>query len=72
MITGWQPKMKVVGPVPLNFDTTVQDELVETLTTFGNKHPERVVYLGTSTSDHRPQIYQQFQAAAIDEERIHV
>jgi hypothetical protein len=36
--TGWQPKMKVVGPVPLNFDATVQDELIETLTAYGTRH----------------------------------
>lgn len=28
MVTGWQPKMRVVGPVPLNFDCAVVDELV--------------------------------------------
>lgn len=44
MVTGWQPKMRVVGPVPLNFDCAVVDELVEILTTQRKK--EQVVYLG--------------------------
>lgn len=52
--TGWQPKMKVVGPVPLNFDASVCDELVEVLTSFGNRHNERVVYLGTVLSSQGP------------------
>jgi hypothetical protein len=40
--------MKVVGPIPLNFDSAVVDEVVETLTTLGQRSKERVVYLGTS------------------------
>lgn len=48
MVTGWQPKMRVVGPVPLNFDCAVVDELVERLC--GRKGREQVVYLGKPKS----------------------
>jgi hypothetical protein len=48
MATGWRPKTKIVGPVPLNFDNQVVDELVDELTSFGSKYHERVVYLGMS------------------------
>jgi hypothetical protein len=44
--TGWQPKMRVVGPIPLNFDSSVVDEVVETLTMLGYRGKERVIYLG--------------------------
>jgi hypothetical protein len=27
IMTGWQPKMKVVGPIPLNFDASICDEV---------------------------------------------
>jgi len=30
--------MKVIGPIPLNFDARVIDEVVETLTSFGKHH----------------------------------
>lgn len=46
MINGWRPKSKVVGPIPFNFDSQVIDELVDELTSFGSKHPHRVIYLG--------------------------
>jgi hypothetical protein len=39
LVTGWQPKMKVIGPVPLNFDASVCDLVIETLTSFGSKAP---------------------------------
>ena len=38
--------MKVVGPIPLNFDSAVVDEVVETLTMLGYRGKERVIYLG--------------------------
>jgi hypothetical protein len=28
MISGWKPKIKVVGPIPLNFDNTIIDKIV--------------------------------------------
>lgn len=37
IITGWKPKMKVIGPVPLNFDNSIVDEIVDELTCFGKK-----------------------------------
>lgn len=40
--------MKVAGPVPLNFDASICDEVVETLTSFSNRHQEKVIYLGKS------------------------
>jgi hypothetical protein len=41
--------MKVVGPIPLNFDSAVVDEVVETLTMLGYRGKERVIYLGTGS-----------------------
>ena len=46
MITGWRPKQRVVGPIPLNFDSTITDEIIDELTSFGVKYRERVIYLG--------------------------
>jgi hypothetical protein len=46
MLSGWKPKMRIVGPVPLNFDNPIIDTIVEELTSYGNKYLERVVYLG--------------------------
>lgn len=47
MITGWRPKLKVLGPIPLNFDSKLLDEVIDELTSFGRKYRERVIYLGT-------------------------
>lgn len=38
MITGWRPKTKMVGPIPFNFDNQIVDQLIDELTSFGNKH----------------------------------
>ena len=38
MATGWRPKMKLVGPIPFNFDSRVVDELIDELTSFGSRH----------------------------------
>lgn len=46
MLSGWKPKMRIVGPVPLNFDNPIIDCIVEGLTSYGKRYPERVVYLG--------------------------
>lgn len=46
MVTGWRPKIKLVGPIPFNFDSRVVDELIDELTSFGSRHKERVIYLG--------------------------
>jgi len=37
MLNGWQPKLKVIGPVPLNYDCSITDEVVEILTNFGKR-----------------------------------
>lgn len=47
IITGWRPRTKILGPIPLNCDDRLVDEIVEELTSFGSRHRERVVYLGT-------------------------
>ena len=46
IITGWKPKFKVLGPIPFNFDSAITDEVIDELTSFGQKHKERVIYLG--------------------------
>ena len=46
MITGWKPKFRVVGPIPFNFDSPILDEIIDELTSFGQKYKERVIYLG--------------------------
>lgn len=28
MLSGWKPKMRIVGPVPLNFDNPVVDTVI--------------------------------------------
>lgn len=48
MVTGWRPKLKVLGPIPFNFDSRILDELIDELTSFGRKYRERVIYLGMS------------------------
>lgn len=50
MVSGWKPRMRIVGPVPLNFDNPIVDTIVEELTSYGKHHSERVIYLGTSCS----------------------
>ena len=30
--TGWKPKMKIIGPMPLNFDNSSLDTLIKPLT----------------------------------------
>ena len=47
MSTGWRPKVRMLGPIPLNFDFKIVDEIVDELTSFGRKYKERVIYLGT-------------------------
>ncbi len=37
----------MLGPIPLNFDFKIVDEIVDELTSFGRKYKERVIYLGT-------------------------
>jgi hypothetical protein len=44
--TGWKPKVKILGPIPINFDSSITDEIIDELTSFGRKYKERVVYLG--------------------------
>lgn len=46
IITGWRPKNKILGPIPFNFDSSLLDEIVDELTSFGSRHKERVIYLG--------------------------
>jgi hypothetical protein len=36
----------MLGPIPLNFDFKIVDEIVDELTSFGRKYKERVIYLG--------------------------
>ena len=48
ILTGWRPRTKILGPIPLNCDDHLLDEIVDELTSFGNRHRERVVYLGTA------------------------
>jgi hypothetical protein len=43
---GWRPKTKIMGPVPLNCDARLLDEIVDELTSFGSKYKTRVIYLG--------------------------
>lgn len=31
MATGWKPKMKIIGPMPLNFDNSHLDKLIKPL-----------------------------------------
>jgi hypothetical protein len=31
MLSGWKPKIRIVGPVPLNFDNPIIDAIVEGL-----------------------------------------
>ena len=31
MITGWKPKLKIIGPMPLNFDNAAVDKSVMAL-----------------------------------------
>lgn len=38
MATGWQPRLRMAGPIPLNFDSPVPDSLVERLTMLGHRH----------------------------------
>ncbi len=45
MITGWKPKSRILGPIPLNFDCVVLDEIVDMLTSFSSRYTERVIYL---------------------------
>lgn len=43
---GWLPKMKIIGPIPLNFDNDLTDSITHNL--LGDPStPYRVVYLGT-------------------------
>lgn len=46
MITGWKPKMKIIGPMPLNFDNPNLDNLIKPLT-YSDTSIHEVVYLGT-------------------------
>lgn len=50
MLSGWKPRMRIVGPVPLNFDNPIVDTIVEELTSYGKHHTERVIFLGTHSS----------------------
>jgi hypothetical protein len=36
--TGWRPKNRILGPVPLNCDARLLDEIVDELTSFGSRH----------------------------------
>jgi hypothetical protein len=38
IVTGWKPKNRVLGPIPLNFDSKLLDEIVDELTSFGSRH----------------------------------
>jgi len=31
MITGWKPKLKIIGPMPLNFDNKAVDKSIMAL-----------------------------------------
>lgn len=46
MATGWKPKMKIIGPMPLNFDNPSIDNLIKPLV-FSETSIHEVVYLGT-------------------------
>lgn len=35
-----------MGPIPLNCDSQLLDEVVDELTSFGSRHKERVIFLG--------------------------
>jgi len=35
-----------MGPIPLNCDSPLVDEIIDELTSFGSKYKERVIYLG--------------------------
>lgn len=45
MATGWKPKMKIIGPMPLNFDNPDLDNLIKPLV-FSDTSIHEVVYLG--------------------------
>jgi hypothetical protein len=46
ILTGWRPRTKILGPIPLNCDAHLLDEVIDELTSFGSCHRERVIYLG--------------------------
>lgn len=35
-----------MGPIPLNCDSPLVDEIIDELTSFGSRYKERVIYLG--------------------------
>lgn len=48
--TGWVPKMKVIGPVPLNFDCGITDAVVSGILQHARlPNYYRVLYLGTNS-----------------------
>jgi hypothetical protein len=47
LASGWVPKLKVIGPIPLNFDNNLTDRLVDTLLNERKTSFYSVVYLGT-------------------------
>ena len=49
MATGWKPKLKIIGPMPLNYDTPRVDRSIMALICQESAFYE-VVYLGTYPS----------------------
>lgn len=47
MATGWKPKLKIIGPMPLNYDNPVVDKSIMALVHQESAFYE-VVYMGTS------------------------
>jgi hypothetical protein len=60
----------MLGPIPLNFDFKIVDEIIDELTSFGRKYKERVIYLGTFLAYCRQQVLKQFQNASGDSEAV--
>jgi hypothetical protein len=55
--TGWIPKMKIIGPIPLNFDNIITDHVVNSLLQHFRLHNYyRVVYLGMGLTNMSEQV----------------
>lgn len=44
MATGWKPKMRIIGPMPLNFDNPSLDNIIKSL--IHSTSVIEIIYLG--------------------------